>query len=692
MRCQILHESKGRIRIRDVRFRMTMAEADKLQFYLQGIPGVRRAKVNDRTRDAVIEYTGPRESVLDALARFDYDTTAVAVPEHTGRALQREFEDQLFFLIAKRLLKRLLLPADLRHLITLLKSIPYIVKAVRCIRKGRIEVSVLDAVSIVVAMLAGDFETASSVMFMLKIGELLEDWTHKRSVDDLAERMSLNVDKVWVRCGGTEVLTPVNEVAPGDVIVVRAGGLIPLDGTVLEGEASVNQASMTGEHLPVRKTDGSAVYAGTVVDEGECVITVTQASGTGRYDRIIRMIEDSEKLKSETEARASHLADKLVPFSLVGAGLAWALTGNIAKVLAILMVDYSCALKLAMPVSVLSAMREGSDHRISIKGGKFMEAAAEAETIVFDKTGTLTCAAPRVTEVVPFGGRDADEMLRLAACLEEHFPHTIANAVVEAAREKDLRHDEIHSRVEYVVAHGIASAVGEERVLIGSSHFIFEDEGVTVPEGGESLLDSLPPEQSHLYLAVGGELAAVLCIEDKVKEEAAGIVAGLHELGFSRVVMLTGDSCRTAAAVAARLGIDEFRAEVLPEDKAAFIRAEHEAGRKVIMVGDGINDAPALSEADAGIAISAGAAIAREVADITITEDDLHELLTLRKLSAALMRRIGFNYRFIMGVNSLLILLGLAGLLPAASTALLHNASTLFIGLRSMKPLLSDAE
>ena len=614
------------------------------------------------------------------------------MPEHTGRALQREFEDQLFFLIAKRLLKRLLLPADLRHLITLLKSIPYIVKAVRCIRKGRIEVSVLDAVSIVVAMLAGDFETASSVMFMLKIGELLEDWTHKRSVDDLAERMSLNVDKVWVRCGGTEVLTPVNEVAPGDVIVVRAGGLIPLDGTVLEGEASVNQASMTGEHLPVRKTDGSAVYAGTVVDEGECVITVTQASGSGRYDRIIRMIEDSEKLKSETEARASHLADKLVPFSLVGAGLAWALTGNIAKALAILMVDYSCALKLAMPVSVLSAMREGSDHRISIKGGKFLEAAAEAETIVFDKTGTLTCAAPRVTEVVPFGGRDADEMLRLAACLEEHFPHTIANAVVEAAREKDLRHDEIHSRVEYVVAHGIASAVGEERVLIGSSHFIFEDEGVTVPEGGEPLLDSLPPEQSHLYLAVGGELAAVLCIEDKVKEEAAGIVAGLHELGFSRVVMLTGDSRRTAAAVAARLGIDEFRAEVLPEDKAAFIRAEHEAGRKVIMVGDGINDAPALSEADAGIAISAGAAIAREVADITITEDDLHELLTLRKLSAALMRRIGFNYRFIMGVNSLLILLGLTGLLPAASTALLHNASTLFIGLRSMKPLLSDAE
>ena len=692
MRCQILHESKGRIRIRDVRFRMTMAEADKLQFYLQGFPGIRRVKVNDRTRDAVIEYTGPRESVLDALARFDYDTTAVAVPEHTGRALQREFEDQLFFLIAKRLLKRLLLPADLRHLITLLKSIPYIVKAVRCIRKGRIEVSVLDAVSIVVAMLAGDFETASSVMFMLKIGELLEDWTHKRSVDDLAERMSLNVDKVWVRCGGTEVLTPVNEVAPGDVIVVRAGGLIPLDGTVLEGEASVNQASMTGEHLPVRKTDGSAVYAGTVVDEGECVITVTQASGSGRYDRIIRMIEDSEKLKSETEARASHLADKLVPFSLVGAGLAWALTGNIAKVLAILMVDYSCALKLAMPVSVLSAMREGSDHRISIKGGKFLEAAAETETIVFDKTGTLTCAAPRVTEVVPFGGRDADEMLRLAACLEEHFPHTIANAVVEAAREKDLRHDEIHSRVEYVVAHGIASAVGEERVLIGSSHFIFEDEGVTVPEGGESLLDSLPPEQSHLYLAVGGELAAVLCIEDKVKEEAAGIVAGLHELGFSRVVMLTGDSRRTAAAVAARLGIDEFRAEVLPEDKAAFIRAEHEAGRKVIMVGDGINDAPALSEADAGIAISVGAAIAREVADITITEDDLHELLTLRKLSAALMRRIGFNYRFIMGVNSLLILLGLAGLLPAASTALLHNASTLFIGLRSMKPLLSDAE
>ncbi|MBR2737377.1 MAG: heavy metal translocating P-type ATPase [Lachnospiraceae bacterium] len=692
MRCQILHESKGRIRIRDVRFRMTMEEADKLQYYLQGVGGVRRVTVNDRTRDAVIEYTGPRESVLDALARFDYDTTAVAVPEHTGRALQREFEDQLFFLIAKRLLKRLLLPADLRHLITLLKSIPYIVKAVRCIRKGRIEVSVLDAVSIVVAMLAGDFETASSVMFMLKIGELLEDWTHKRSVDDLAERMSLNVDKVWVRCGGTEVLTPVNEVAPGDVIVVRAGGLIPLDGTVLEGEASVNQASMTGEHLPVRKTDGSAVYAGTVVDEGECVITVTQASGSGRYDRIIRMIEDSEKLKSETEARASHLADKLVPFSLVGAGLAWALTGNIAKALAILMVDYSCALKLAMPVSVLSAMREGSDHRISIKGGKFLEAAAEAETIVFDKTGTLTCAAPRVTEVVPFGGRDADEMLRLAACLEEHFPHTIANAVVEAAREKDLRHDEIHSRVEYVVAHGIASAVGEERVLIGSSHFIFEDEGVTVPEGGEPLLDSLPPEQSHLYLAVGGELAAVLCIEDKVKEEAAGIVAGLHELGFSRVVMLTGDSRRTAAAVAARLGIDEFRAEVLPEDKAAFIRAEHEAGRKVIMVGDGINDAPALSEADAGIAISAGAAIAREVADITITEDDLHELLTLRRLSAALMRRIGFNYRFIMGVNSLLILLGLAGLLPAAATALLHNASTLFIGLRSMKPLLSDAE
>ena len=449
---------------------------------------------------------------------------------------------------------------------------------------------------------------------------------------------------------------------------------------------------MTGEHLPVRKTAGSSVYAGTVVDEGECAIRVTKAVGSGRYDRIIRMIEDSEKLKSQTEARATHLADRLVPFSLGGAGLAWALTGNVNKALAVLMVDYSCALKLAMPVSVLSAMREGGDRRISVKGGKFLEAVAEAETIVFDKTGTLTYASPKVTDVVPFAGRDADEMLRLAACLEEHFPHSIANAVVDAALEKGLRHDEIHSKVEYIVAHGIASMVGEERVLIGSWHFIFEDEGVAIPEGEKHLLEDLPAEQSLLYLAIGGKLAAVLCIEDKVKEEAADIVRGLHELGFQRVVMLTGDSRRTAETVASRLGIDEFRAEVLPEDKAAFIREEHAAGRKVIMVGDGINDAPALSEADAGIAISAGAAIAREIADITILEDDLASLLTLRRLSTALTKRINFNYRFIMGFNSLLILLGLIGILPSATTALLHNASTLFIGLRSMQPLLTQSE
>ena len=684
MRCRILYESGGRIRVRMIQYRMTTAQADRLQYYLQKTEGVERVKVYDRTCDAVIWYNRKRDSVISALSSFDYETSEVTVPERTGRELQRAYEDRLFFRIARHLVKRFLLPAPLGAAVTALQSVPYVCRGLRSLLRKKLEVPVLDAAVIVTSMAVRDFSTAGTVIFLLGVGDLLEEWTHRKSVDDLAQRMYLQVDRVWVKTEGSEVLLPVNDVHCGDRIVVRTGNVIPLDGVVAAGEAAVNQASMTGESLPVRKEAGSYVYAGTVLEEGECEIEVRQEQGTGRYDRIVQMIEDSEKLKSAAESRASHLADSLLPWSLVGTILAALLTRNITKALSILMVDYSCALKLAMPVTVLSAMRECSEHHIDVKGGRFLEAAAEANTVVFDKTGTLTHAAPRVAEIITFGRRRKKEMLRMAACLEEHFPHSMANAVVNEARRLNLNHEEKHTKVEYVVAHGIASSIEGVRVLIGSAHFIFEDEKVTVPESGRKKFESLPQEYSHLYLAVGGELAAVICIEDPIREEAAETVRGLHMLGIDRVVMMTGDSERTAAAVAERIGVDSFRAEVLPEDKASFIREEHSRGRKVIMIGDGINDSPALSEADAGIAIAAGAAIAREVADITISADNLGTLVTLRELSQALMKRIHFNYRFIMGFNSVLIGLGFFGILPPAETALLHNISTVGIGLRSM--------
>ena len=689
MRCRILYESKGRIRVRMIQYRMTMAQADRLQYYLQTVKGVDKVKVHDRTCDAVIWYRGSRDSVITALSSFDYEETEVTVPEHTGRELQRQYEDRLFFQIGRHLAKRFVLPAPVSAALTALQAVPYVFRGIRSLLRRRLEVPVLDAAVIVTAMVTRDFSTAGSVIFLLGVGDLLDEWTHRKSVDDLAQRMYLQVDRVWMKTGGTEVLVPVTDVRCGDRIVVRTGNVIPLDGVVAAGEAAVNQASMTGESLPVRKEAGSYVYAGTVLEEGECEIEVRQEQGTGRYDRIVQMIEDSEKLKSAVESRAAHLADSLVPWSLGGTILAALLTRNISKALSILMVDYSCALKLAMPVTVLSAMRECSDAHIDVKGGRFLEAVAEADTIVFDKTGTLTYATPRVAEVVTFGRRRKNDMLRLAACLEEHFPHSMANAVVEEARRLGLNHEEKHTKVEYVVAHGIASSVDGVRVLIGSAHFIFEDEGVTVPESGRKKFASLPQEYSHLYLAIGSELAAVICIEDPIRAEAAEAVRRLHGLGISKVVMMTGDSERTAAAVAEQVGVDAYQAEVLPEDKAAFVREEHRKGRRVIMIGDGINDSPALSEADAGIAIAAGAAIAREVADITVSADDLGALVTLRELSGLLMKRIHFNYRFIMGFNSALIGLGFFGILPPATTALLHNVSTIGIGLRSMGNLRS---
>ncbi|MBP3876357.1 MAG: heavy metal translocating P-type ATPase [Lachnospiraceae bacterium] len=688
MKCRILHESKGRLRVHMLQYRMTPEQADILQLYLQKVPGSGRVQVHERTMNAVICFDPAcRDSVVRALAEFCYDDCPSEINQ-SGRQIRRDFEDRLFFMIAGRLGMRLLLPLPLRTVVTAVKAVPYIAKGLARLREGKVDVPVLDAASITVAMVHGDFETAGSVMFLLGVGELLEEWTHKKSVDDLAQRMMLNVDKVWLKSGGTEILADVDSVREGDIIVVRTGNVIPLDGVIESGEASINQASMTGESLPVHRERGGYAYAGTVIEEGEISICVKQTRGSGRYDKIVKMIEDSEKLKSATESRASHLADRLVPYSLGLTALAGLITGDIHKALAVLMVDYSCALKLAMPVSVLSGMRECSDHHIDVKGGRFLEAVADADTILFDKTGTLTFATPRVREVVTFGGRDEAEMLRLAACLEEHFPHSIANAVVEEAKRRGLDHEEKHAKVEYIVAHGIASSLDGERALIGSRHFIFDDEQCSVPEGGDELIGRLPEECSHLYMALGGELAAVICIEDPIREEARQVVEDLHGLGFDKVVMMTGDSERTAASVAERIGVDEYYAEVLPEEKAAFVRAEHEKGRKVIMIGDGINDSPALSEADAGIAIAAGAAIARDIADILISADDLRELITLRRISTALMERIRFNYRTIMGFNSALIALGLIGVLQPTTTALLHNASTIAIGMKSMTKLI----
>ena len=695
MKCSILHESIGRIRVHIERGKMTLRQADILEYYLRSKPFVRDAKVYDRTGDAVIFYRGSRCDVIAALAKFRYDDEKITalVPEHTGRELDRQFEDRLIFLLAKKAVSMLFLPNKIRFAIAVIKSLKYIGEALKCILKREMRVEILDATAIAVSLLRGDRKTAASVMFLLSLGELLEDWTHKRSVDDLARTMSLGVDKVWLIKNGTEVLVPINTVEAGAEISVRTGSMIPLDGVVTAGEAEVNQSSMTGESMPVHKKPGSYVYAGTVVEDGSVTVRVDKTSGSGKYDRIVKMIEESEKLKSNAESKAARLADKLVPYSFGGTLLTYLLTRNATKALSVLMVDFSCALKLAIPVSVIAAMRECGSYGITVKGGKFLEAVAEADTIVFDKTGTLTRAEPRVAKIVTFGNNDEAECLRLAACLEEHYPHSIANAVVNEAAKRGLLHEEKHSAVQYVVAHGISSSIDGEKAVIGSYHFVFEDEGVTVSDGEKDKLNELPAEYSHLFLAVGGKLAAVICIEDPLRDEAADIVTKLKELGIKKTVMMTGDSKRTAEAVAAAVGVDEYYCEVLPEDKATFIRREHTAGHRVIMIGDGVNDSPALSEADAGIAISTGAAIAREVADITISADDLYSLLKLRKISTALMKRIGFNYRSIIGFNLALILLGVTGVMPPATSALLHNSSTVAIGTASMRNYLkSDDE
>ena len=694
MKCKIIHESGGRMRVHLNCVRMSLRQADVLEFYLKNVSGVTAVAVYDRTQDAVIRYGGSRAAVVQALARFSFDRAEAMdlVPEHTSRALNREFEDKLAMTVCCRVISKLFLPVPVTSAIALVRSVKYIKEGLRALLRGKLTVAVLDATAVTTSIIRGDFGTAGSVMFMLRLGEILEEWTHKKSVADLAGAMSLQVENVWLQTGDTEVLVPIGQVKVGDRIVVRTGNLIPLDGKVVSGEAMVNQSSMTGESLPIPKSVGSLVYAGTVAEEGECVIQVDKETGGGRYDRIVRMIEDSEKLKSTVEAQASHLADKLVPYTLGGTALTYLLTRNVTKTLAVLMVDFSCALKLAIPIAVLSAMRESAAFHISVKGGRFLEAMAAADTIVFDKTGTLTYATPKVAAVVPFGGHEEQEMLRLAACLEEHYPHSIANAVVEEAQKRGLSHEEYHSQVQYIVAHGISSMVDEHKVIIGSAHFVFEDEHCTIPAGEEEKFQSLDPAYSQLYLCIAGQLAAVICISDPLRAEAPAAIRALHECGIKNVVMMTGDNRRTAESVAQAVGVDQVYAEVLPEDKAEFIRKARAQGHVVIMVGDGVNDSPALSEADVGIAISTGAAIAREIADITVASEDLRALVTLRALSCQLMRRIHRNYRFIIGFNCALIVLGVAGILPPTTSALLHNMSTLGISLKSMTDLLPEGE
>ena len=694
MKCTILHDTAGRLRVHLCCKRMTLRQADVLEYYLLAVDGVRSVKVYDRTRDAVVVYDAERERMIRALARFSFEKAEKLdlAPEHTSRTLNREFEDKLALTVMRRCASNLFLPAPVTSALAVIRSAKYIKEGLLALWHRKLSVAVLDATAVTVSMVRGDFATAGSVMFMLRLGEILEEWTHKKSVADLASAMSLRVENVWQQVDGTEVLTKVTDVKPGDRIVIRTGGMIPLDGRVIEGEAMVNQSSLTGESMPVAKRPGSPVYACTVAEEGECVVCVEKVSGSGRYDRVVRMIEESEKLKSTAEDKASRMADRLVPYTLGGTAVTYLLTRDVTKMLAVLMVDFSCALKLAIPVAVLSAMRESSGHHISVKGGRFLEAVAKADTIVFDKTGTLTYATPKVAQIVPFGGHREGDMLRLAACLEEHYPHSMANAVVEEAKRRGLTHEEYHSQVQYVVAHGISSMVENKKVIIGSAHFVFEDEGCCIPEGEQEKYDALPAAYSHLYLCIDGELAAVICIHDPLRREAKDAVKALHESGFTNVVMMTGDNRRTAESVAAEVGVDAVYAEVLPEDKAAFIRQEKEKGHTVIMVGDGVNDSPALSEADAGIAISTGAAIAREIADITVASEDLFELVTLRKLSEALMDRIHGSYRFIVAFNLSLITLGVAGVLPPAISALLHNTSTLGIGLKNMTDLLEEHE
>ena len=694
MKCTILHETRGRMRVRLCCRRMTLEQADVLEYYLRAVDGVQSVKVYDRTRDAVVVYAGRRSELIRALGAFSFAKAEAMelVPEHTSRALNREFEDKLAVTVMRRCISRLFLPVPVTTAISLFRSVKYIKEGCKALLQGRLSVAVLDAAAVTVSMVRGDFATAGSVMFMLRLGEILEEWTHKKSVADLASAMSLRVDSVWQQVNGTEVLTKITDVKPGDRIVIRTGGMIPLDGRVVEGEAMVNQSSLTGESMPVAKHPGSPVYAGTVAEEGECVISVEKVSGSGRYDRVVRMIEESEKLKSTAEDKASRMADRLVPYTFLGTGLVWLFTGNVTKTISVLMVDFSCALKLAMPLTVLSAIREGSCHDMTVKGGKYLEAMSEATTIVFDKTGTLTKAQPTVAKIVSFNDQSEDELLRIAACLEEHFPHSMAKAVVREAVNRNLVHEELHSKVEYIVAHGISSKIGEKHIVIGSYHFVFEDENATIPEGKKTIFEQLPEQYSHLYMAIDGVLVAVICIEDPLRPEAVEVIAKLKKLGISKVVMMTGDSDRVASAIAKKVGVDEYHSEVLPEDKASFVEAEKNAGRKVIMVGDGINDSPALSAADVGIAISDGAQIAREIADVTVGADDLHELVTLKKISNGLMERIHRNYRLIVGINTSLIVLGVAGVFPPTTSALLHNTSTLLISLKSMNNLLDEKE
>ena len=689
MRATIVHESRGRMRLRLRQKNMTIRQADLLETWLKGQPWTREAVVHERTGCAIVTYKGDRETVLSALGAFTWAgaESSVTLPDHSTRALNREFQEKLVGKVAVKAAAALFLPAPLRIARIVWHMIPFLHRGLRCLGHRQIKVEMLDALSIGISVCRRDFGTAGTVMFLLEIGELLEDWTRKKSVADLAESLSLHVDRVWLKTEAGEVLTPIGQIRPGDRVVVRAGSVIPLDSVVAEGEITVNQASLTGESVPVAKRPGGAVYAGTVVEEGESVLEVKQASGQSRYDQIVEMIQRSEQMKSAAEAKASNLADKLVPYTFAGSLVSLALTRNLTRALSVLMVDFSCALKLAMPLAVLSAMREAGREHITVKGGKFLEAVASADTIVFDKTGTLTHACPRVVRVIPFNGMEEAEMLRLAACLEEHFPHSMANAVVEEAKRRGLSHEERHAKVEYLVAHGIASSVDEEQVCIGSAHFIFEDEKCVIPEGEENKFDALPPEFSQLYLAIDGVLSAVICISDPLREEAREVLSALRNLGVKKLVMLTGDSPRTAASIAEQLGVDDFRAGVLPADKAEYVAAMRREGHTVLMVGDGINDSPALSEADAGIAISDGAAIAREIADITIAADSLWELVRLRQLAMGLMYRIQNNYRFVIGFNGALIGLGVAGILPPTTSAMLHNLSTLGVSLHSMTAL-----
>lgn len=690
MKFTIKHEARGRMRIHLVQYRMSYAQADLLLYYLHTQPQVKEAKVYERTGDAVVVYTGDRQQIIDLLLAFAYEEVKApaGLIENSGRALNADYQEKLVGHVVKHYAIKWLLPLPLRSCYVIWQSLKYMKEGVKTLLKGKIEVPVLDATAIAVSVLRNDTDTAGSIMFLLGFGELLEEWTHKKSIDNLARSLSLHVTKAWKKVDGTEVLVSVDEIETGEQVVVHMGNVIPFDGVVAEGEALVNQASLTGEATAVRKAEGASVYAGTVMEEGTLTITVSKVGSDSKFEKIVKMIEESEKMKSNVEGKAAHLADKLVPYSLGATALTYLLTRNATKALSILMVDFSCALKLAMPISVLSAIREAGSHHITVKGGKFLEAMAEADTIVFDKTGTLTKACPTVASVVSFCDKTSDEILRIAACLEEHFPHSMAKAVVDAATQKNLLHEEMHTKPDYVVAHGIASTIGEKRAVIGSYHFVFEDEKCMIPEEKKELFENLPLQYSHLYLAIDGKLAATICIEDPLRTEAKSVIRKLHKEGFTNIVMMTGDSYRTAEAIAKSVGVDHFYAEVLPEDKADFVQQEKAKGHKVVMIGDGINDSPALSAADVGIAISDGAEIAREIADITVSADDLNEIVILKMLSEALMKRIHKNYRQIVTFNAGLIALGVAGVIPPTTSALLHNTSTLLIGMDSMKNLL----